>query len=1605
MNTVQTKARRKRGTTTPRYINVRRITNPFEPLGHVETDKWVWKRRKSLDAYLPAVTVVDAVVSVNGAIIQKEDFASTYVKADDYVVICPVPCGSGGKMIFRVVAMIAVAVASAYTGGAAAAAYGGMGTVAGATAGFAASAAVTIAGSLLVNAILPPVTPTNNSGSLDSSSSYGADGAKNTSAEGVPVPVSYGTYRTAGNIIGLYTELDGSGSDASNGGNNQILYMLINAGEGPIASITDVLINDRPAAEFTNITLQQRLGYSAQSPIDWFSKVITPVNKNQELPADGGYLMFSTVEECEQIRFDFACPNGLYSVDTKTGGFNNNTVALEIDYRQVGTTSWTGMGPTQTVYREIVVTPTVNGVLDPLAFDKTLVITGLTVTNADGTPATAADTAEAMSRYGQWIGKTMDSWPSTYNFHVSFTLTSVSTTGNILITDKLRSAVRRSFSSPTLPLAKYEMRVRRNVDYTVQTVNNYINTIQSSFPQDTSDTAMSDCYVTDINEITFDGVAYNNTALLAVRVQMDEQLSGVPTVTFQHGGKLVSVINRNDGVDTVSQVASSSPAWIWFDMATNAIYGAGFSADRIDIDSIIAWDQYCTQASLEWNGPLDQLQTFWDASALVFRVGHAQVIQTGTRYYVATEAPADPVMMFGMGNIIKDSFKMTWLGMKDRATEVDVTYFDNTDSNKAKTVKIQDSTLALNAAQQNVSAITLYGVDNIKTAYREGAFQLNLNRYLTQSVSFDAPVEAIACTPGDVVLVQHDMPAWATSGRLDAGCTNTTLVLDKPVTMEAGKAYKALLLTNYVIRTTGRIQTVIGSNFIQIVGGSGVTSRVLRIRAGNGAEAAIHTVVPDGVYVDDTAGFVAGDTLQLIDTDVVTDADVNTVAGDSISISLQTPLSYAPDQFTNYMFGESTKVRRPFRVKSITLASSTYNRTIEALEYNDAVYDLSAYDGVLGTLTPPLLDPSQAAIGEVQNLSVYEESYVSGTNILSDVRAAWSNPIVGSYAGADVYVQINGGAFNLAATIPSSPTYVVTGTHAGDLVAVKVVAYDLWGKRASYDNAPVQSYKVIGQVSSLQVADVTGVNFIWAGRDCKIFWNYNSVTGSFEFGSEPSGADSGARDPHFLDYQIQIYDSTGLLLRTEHTTDNNYTYSYEKNFADGLHRRLTFHIASRDIFNNVGAPAVLDAYNPPPTITSVNTNAAFDRIQINFTTSGDPDYAGTLVYLAWEEAVSVDPKFLAYDGPDTQVLLTNLMFNSDYQFILAPYDAFGKSELIPTAVFSVHTPYMDVEAIADGVLKDSQLIPALQTRINLIDADATVPGSVNARVSTETDNRVAGDTALGSRIDTVAAKSDTNFAAIQTETDARVAGDSANASQITTLQSTVGSNTAAIQTAMTSVNGLSAQYTVKIDNNGYVSGFGLASYPVNGVTVSEFAVRTDTFSVNLPGYPGVHPFTIGAVYGVPRVIISNALIGDASIDNAKIGDAQITSAKIADAQINTAHIGIAQIDTLRIGANAVSTLASWTGLGNSTVQYSAAGGNLLVMIGGNCGSHTNADGGTETAGQAVVTINGQQLFIVDGSGGYVTNFAQMSAPAGVLNVQTSVTNASNITVAIFEAKR
>ena len=126
--------------------------------------------------------------------------------------------------------------------------------------------------------------------------------------------------------------------------------------------------------------------------------------------------------------------------------------------------------------------------------------------------------------------------------------------------------------------------------------------------------------------------------------------------------------------------------------------------------------------------------------------------------------------------------------------------------------------------------------------------------------------------------------------------------------------------------------------------------------------------------------------------------------------------------------------------------------------------------------------------------------------------------------------------------------------------------------------------------------------------------------------------------------------------------------------------------------------------------------------------------------------------------------------------------------------------------------------------------------------------------------------------------------------RINTVQTTVNGQTASIQQHAQSLNGLSAQWTLKVQSGGVVSGIGLASN--NGV--SDFAVRADKFYVASPQGDKkpmfsviTRPTTLNGTTVPTGVYLNGDLIASGTISGDKIrANTQITAPNIRGGSIN-----------------------------------------------------------------------------------------------------------------------
>ena len=1314
-------------------INAIYINNPFDVSDH-QRHALAYASDRPLSEYLGSFADEDHVVSVSGALIEREHYAQYIPHADDTIVVCPIPRGGGGgaKNIMRMVALVAL---SYFTLGAGAPAL--------LAAQPALGMAAFIAGSMLINALLPMQNLSQENSGLNDSPSYGIDGAKNTIEEGRPVPLCYGQFRCGGNVVGLYTE---------NIENTQHLYMLINAGEGPIAGISAIEINDQPAENFQDVETRVRLGTSDQPVIEWFNDIISPHNVGvtlSETPA-----VYSTSDEIDKFRIDLVFPIGLFKVDNDNGKTKPWTVEFIVEYRKQGDVSWTAMDSAKNISSSTEIY--VYSAYDVYDDDGNYVSTVPERRETELDPGTTVSNGLI---YGGEIVIGYVDYEYTYD-------------ALLAVTDAQRSPLRVSFESPQLAQDYYDIRVKRT-------------TAQSE-----AENIIDQVVWADLNEIKIADVSYKYSALCALKIRLSDQLNGLPNVTYMHGGR--NIRYWASGAMEWRNGPSDNPAWIVWDMLTNARYSGGIDPGQLDLHKWREWGIFCDANNLTFNGTFDTNSNIWDAVQYVLSAGQAQLVRVGTRYTIAIEREDEPVMMFSQANIIKGSFKRSWLPLDQRANEIEVSYFDKDDKYKRRAIKVYDENL-LNLPQRT-SSITLHGVVDAQQAWERANLHLNMNRLIHETVSFDAPLEAIAATVGDLILVKEDLPTWGFSGRLKAGSTDTLLKLDSTVNLAADSNFVALIHLDKVVVLQSAVSAV-SADYVGVIGYSTSSDPVNRLlRFNTGKDYPVHSIdyhdittgwslaVPEAI----ADGLSASEPVVLYRTDVVEERAISTT-GPATEVTISPALPSTPAEGAHWMIGETGVATKTYRVVEVS-GDSTLKRSLTAIEYDPDVYNFA------GTVVPPPTSPV-AAVEHVINLALYEDFIQEGDTLVPRLTVTWEPYETGfGYKGADVYLSISSAPFEFQASVTDGIyKFSTSEPDLGDEVTFRVVAFDWDERRASILTAPTISKTVTGNGDAPLPA--IGLTLEPGYFDILVKWSLDAA--AFDAKTIEIWADmvTGLGNPAQM---VQVGVEAAEVGEWLHT---------------GLNPGATVCYWIR-VINTSGVagawyPADLDDPDLPGTGVCATCKTDINTYIDDITRDQlDPWLRKPIDMIDTQEALwdKVERAYELLDALGEAVALSATNADevyaqqigklNDYKDVvntaLAGIDV-GYNEEIQQLITDLSAEITARETLAVQVGDNQAAI--LNEQTVRADADVAMASSITildarvddneAAIVTEQTARADADTALSSTITILDARVDDNEAAIVVEQTARADGDSANASLITTLTSTVNDNTAAILTEQT----------------------------------------------------------------------------------------------------------------------------------------------------------------------------------------------------------------------------
>ncbi|MDR1471366.1 MAG: DUF1983 domain-containing protein [Synergistaceae bacterium] len=665
-------------------------------------------------------------VSVNGRVYEPGDLNEIQLKPGDYVSVCPaLRGGEGGKNPFAILAGIALAVFSFGAVGPAVAAMFGGSAIAGQ---LAAGLTLMLGGQLISNAFAPKIEQERDE------QSYRWGALQTVQSQGGVVPITYGTVRTAGQVLSQHISIEGDTTSAdvdfvdslkdylrSRGsgeggtplgdmemGDTQFPHLLLCGGEGPIDEFSDIRINDNPIGNFQDAVAWTRPGTNTQSAVTGFDEIYDDVytqytlevgrNSGGELVADqpGEWSvqdMDGDVAEYLEIQIDM--PTGLYRV--KDNKNKSEWIELDAELKPAGGGSW----------------------------------------------------AAWMTKKRIEASKTK---PLTFIF---------------------RKAVNPN-------AGKYSVRMRMHAKGSVK-IDRVTTTTW-----------------TRLSAIMKQPMTHPGKALVGVRIKATEQLSGgMPTVTWKQTRKHVLVYDKGEWVnkDARNPAWIIYDLCVRARQMSNEVVVFGEKPSRIDLPMFKAWAEWNdrelnNRPAMRMNLLVDEARQLWEWVNAVAASARGAVFLKGTKISCVWDQPyTNPAQLFTMGNIQAGSFGGEHLPIESRANAVEISFLNEARNYEQERITVYGDGFDAPEAGANPTAIQLTGITDFERAYREGMYRLNQNKYILRTVSFSADIDALPCQVGDVVLVQHDIPRWGQGGRV-LSVSGGVLKLDRAVTFASGVSYQ-----------------------------------------------------------------------------------------------------------------------------------------------------------------------------------------------------------------------------------------------------------------------------------------------------------------------------------------------------------------------------------------------------------------------------------------------------------------------------------------------------------------------------------------------------------------------------------------------------------------------------------------------------------------------------------------------------------------------------------------------------------------------------------------------------------------------------------------------
>lgn len=302
-------------------------------------------------------------------------------------------------------------------------------------------------------------------------------------------------------------------------------------------------------------------------------------------------------------------------------------------------------------------------------------------------------------------------------------------------------------------------------------------------------------------EVIDSKLRYPLTALLYVEVDSSQFNGSAPKVTCKIKGKLIKVPDNYDPITRTysgswsggfKMAWSNNPAWIFYDLVLDEIYGMGTRVDASMVDkwALYSIAQYCdemvsdgaggTEPRFTCNVFIQRQEDAWQVLNDLAAVFRGITFWGNDQIYVQADVPQDDVdWVYNVSNVIDGLFTYAGGSYKNRYSSCLVSWSDPQNHYSDTVEGVYDSALVERYDVRQTS-LTAIGCTSQSEAHRRGRWVL-LSNAKDGTVSFGVGLDGYIPLPAEIIGVADPFRSGKENGGRISAVNGRQITLDREI--------------------------------------------------------------------------------------------------------------------------------------------------------------------------------------------------------------------------------------------------------------------------------------------------------------------------------------------------------------------------------------------------------------------------------------------------------------------------------------------------------------------------------------------------------------------------------------------------------------------------------------------------------------------------------------------------------------------------------------------------------------------------------------------------------------------------------------------------------